>query len=539
VIRAAVLALLLTVAVWFGGLPAVFAAVIAFPSSGNSAADKINEDLADFVGGFYDDPLGFVENCYPWGVEGTALADETGPDTWQREALEEIGRQVRARAFDGSTAVDPNRIVVSSGHGIGKSTLQAWLVDWIMSTRPACRGTITANTSTQLDTKTWAAIVHWTKLCITAPWFEVNTARMYFKGQRENWFCAPQSCKEENSEAFAGQHAKASTSFYIIDEGSAVPDKIYEVAEGGLTDGEPMIFVFGNPTRNTGAFYRAAFGSDRNRWIVYIIDSRNSKFTNKKWIADLLASDYCSGNPDSDVFRVRVRGLPPAASDLQFIDSKSVTEAQAREVLTLSDDPLVCGFDVARGGADNCVFWFRRGPDARSIKRIVIPGDQARDTMRLATVATEVLTKEYEVGPGKTAKVAKLFIDATGGSVGGPLYDRLVQLGYGEQCVEVQFGSESPDEHYANMRAYMWGKMRDWLKRGAIPNDPRLETDLTGPHYGHDKRDRLLLESKEHMKNRGVDSPDLGDGLALTFAYPVSPAAAKAPKPYRPRSTWG
>lgn len=198
----------------------------------------------------------------------------------------------------------PIRVAVSSGHGIGKSTLQAWVVDWITSTRPYCRGTVTANTSTQLDTKTWAAILYWKKLSITAPWFEINSQRLYFKGCRESWFVAPQSCKEENSEAFAGQHAANSTSFYVFDEDSAVPDKIHEVAQGGLTDGEPMWFLFGNPTRSSGAFFRACFGADKHRWKVFTIDSRASRFTNKAQIAEWVA-DY---GEDSDFVRVRVRG---------------------------------------------------------------------------------------------------------------------------------------------------------------------------------------------------------------------------------------
>jgi hypothetical protein len=489
----------------------------------NSEAKQINDRLAAEVAEFNTDPLGFVLHCYPWGQPGTPLADFDGPDAWQREALEEIGRQVRARAFNGRDAVDPIRLLVSSGHGIGKSTLQAWLVNWIMSTRPGCRGTVTANTATQLDTKTWAAIQYWTKLCLTAHWFECNTQRLYFKGQRESWFCSPQSCKEENSEAFAGQHAATSTSLYIIDEGSAVPDKIYEVAEGGLTDGEPMIFVFGNPTRNTGAFHRAAFGADRNRWIVYCIDSRTSKFTNKKWIAELLESFYCSGDEDSDVFRVRVRGLPPRASDLQFIDGESVTAAQARAVDTLEDDPLVCGLDVARGGMDANVFAFRLGLDARSLPMIKIPGTKTRDTTVLIAAACEVLDKEYRCGDGKLRQVSMLFIDGTG--IGGPIYDRLVQLGYGSRVMEVQFGAEAPEathgQKFANMRGWIWGKCRDWLKRGAIPKDEQLAIELTAPDYTHDKRDRILLESKEHMKARGVASPDAADALCLTFSAPI------------------
>jgi hypothetical protein len=55
---------------------------------------------------------------------------------------------------------------------------------------------------------------------------------MYYRNTRDGWFVSAQSCKEEDSEAFAGQHAADSTSFYIFDEASGVPDKIFEVAEG-------------------------------------------------------------------------------------------------------------------------------------------------------------------------------------------------------------------------------------------------------------------------------------------------------------------
>ena len=67
----------------------------------------------------------------------------------------------------------------------------------------------------------------------------------------------------------------------------------------------------------------------------------------------------------------------------------------------------------------------------------------------------------------------------------------------------------------------MWAQMRDWLKRGAIDKSPELEIDLVGPGYTHDKKDRVLLESKEQMKKRGLASPDEGDSLALTFSMPV------------------
>jgi hypothetical protein len=164
-----------------------------------------------------------------------------------------------------------------------------------MSTRPRAKGTVTANTFTQLDTKTWAAIQTWARLLINRHWFTITGDSMYFRGQKDTWRVTAQSSKEENSESFAGQHAFDSTSFYIFDEASAVPDKIWEVAEGGLTDGEPFFLACGNPTRNTGRFHRITFGSERERWTRFSVDSRTSKFTNKQQIAEWIADYVSSG----------------------------------------------------------------------------------------------------------------------------------------------------------------------------------------------------------------------------------------------------
>lgn len=467
-------------------------------------AHEIGALVADCVA----DPLRFVRGCYPWGEPGP-LQEHGGPDTWQTGFLKELGQEVRRNKFNGVVAVPPVRRTVSSGHGIGKSTIVGWLVDWLMSTRPFCRGTVTANTFTQLDTKTWAAIQTWSRLMLNADWFAVTSTRMYHKGHRESWFCAPQSSKEENSEAFAGQHAADSSSWYIFDEASAIPPKIWEVAEGGLTDGEPFLFAFGNPTRNTGKFHEVTFGRLRDRWHPTIVDSRDSRFTNKAQIAEWI-QDY---GEDSDFVRVRVRGLPPAASDLQFIGLDLVTAAQKRPPVFFPDDALIAGLDVARGGSDRCVIRFRRGFDARSIPPLSIPGEQARDSMRVVTWAADVLGRSFG---GR--KVAMLFVDGTG--IGGPIADRLKQLGH-QNIVEVQFGGYSPDPKLANMRSFMWARLRDWLSKGAIDTSAQLETDLTAPGYKHDRSDRVVLESKEDMQKRGMSSPDEADALALTFAAPV------------------
>lgn len=121
-----------------------------------------------------------------------------------------------------------------------------------------------------------------------------------------------------------------------------------------------------------------------------------------------------------------------------------------------------------------------------------------------------------------------VFID--GGGVGGGVIDRLRQLRV--PCIEVQFGAKSDNNfgatesniYYANKRAEMWGHLKEWLKGGAVIDEPQIVNELTGPEYGfvqREGREAILLESKESMKKRGVSSPDLADALALTFAYPV------------------
>jgi hypothetical protein len=76
----------------------------------------------------------------------------------------------------------------------------------------------------------------------------------------------------------------------------------------------------------------------------------------------------------------------------------------------------------------------------------------------------------------------------------------------------------------ADKRAGMWGNLGDWLRAGgALPDDPELRADLTGLEYGYDGKGAIQLEKKEDLKKRGLASPDAGDALALTFAFPVRP----------------
>lgn len=492
-------------------------------------ARNFEEELHDWCAEMYADPLGWVRGAFPWGESGGPLFAYSEPDTWQCEFLAWLGDELKARNFDGVHAAMPIRAAVSSGHGIGKGALTGMLVSFIMSTRRDAKGVITANTGPQLQDKTWPAITTWARRGITSHWFEINTSILYRKGFRDSWKCSPQTCDPDNSESFAGQHNAASTSFYVNDEDSNVPDVIHEVQEGGLTDGEPMQFLFGNPTRRRGAFHDIVFGGGGKRWKTWVIDARNCRFPNKALIAEQL-EDW---GEDSDRFRVRVRGLPPSAEDAQFIDAERVLQAQKREVAVLDDEPLVAGCDLAWGGKDSNVIRFRRGRDGRSIPAIRIAGELTRDPSVLTNRLADILGQKYN-----GQKVAMLFLDSAG--IAGAIGSRLRDLGH-TNVREINFGADSPNNKYRYMRDFIWSQMKDWLLIGAIDKSPRLENDLTAPGLRDDLQQRVWLESKKEMRRRDIPSPDEGDALALTFAQKVAPLQRPAPglAPPPRLSAWG
>jgi hypothetical protein len=464
------------------------------------------EQIAKVISDTYDDPFAHVMLSYPWG--SGSLRGREGPQGWQEDFLRDIAREVVKRCFDGVQAAEALMYSTSSGHGIGKSALVAWLIRWILDTRPFSKGVVTANTGEQLRTKTWAELAKWHGLGLTKHWWHLNSSASSMNIShvlyREQWRCDAQTCREENSEAFAGLHAANSTPFYIFDEASGVPDKIFEVREGGLTDGEPMVFDFGNPTRNSGRFHQNMVGRFKSMYKRRFIDSRDVEQTNKA-LFDKWAKLY---GEDSDFFRVRVKGLFPVSGTLQFIPMNLYDDNVERDVYVSPHDPIIIGVDVARFGDDRSVIWTRQGRDAES------HGYQIFREIDTMTFAAKVAEKIEELRPDA------VFVD--GGGVGGGVVDRLRQLGH--DIMEINFGSSATDSKYRLMRDQMWGNMREALQEGVrLPDDEDLRVDLTGVEYGYTLKNQISLEAKDDMKKRGLESPDLADALALTYALPVGP----------------
>ena len=52
--------------------------------------------LTDTIARYRFDALGYVNFAFPWGQAGTSLADESGPEPWQRDVLEKLGQGLMA-----------------------------------------------------------------------------------------------------------------------------------------------------------------------------------------------------------------------------------------------------------------------------------------------------------------------------------------------------------------------------------------------------------------------------------------------------------
>lgn len=480
------------------------------------------EEFAEALVRYSDDPYAFAMWAFPWGVPGTTLEHETGPDKWQREELEAIGEHIRECRR--TKVYRPYRGATASGHGIGKSAQTSIIIVWAEVTSVDTRGVVTANSDTQLRTKTWAELAKWWDLfCSEHPIakeiFELTATGIRCREREMTWRIDAIPNNPRNPAAFAGAHNAGKRLLVIVDEASEIEDPIWDTVEGAMTDADTEIIylIYGNPTKNIGRFKEMVVGRLRHQWRSRQIDSRNVKRTNK---AELQAMVDAWGE-DSDFVRVRVRGVFPRVGSMQLIPSDLVAEARKRVPVRVPSAPLVAGLDVARFGDDASVLQARQGLDAQTIP---MKTWREVDTMTLAgDVAAWCL--EY--------KPDALFVDI--GGIGAGVYDRLQQLGipnvmpvnFGGKGGRVQMNAIEADA--ANKSASMWVGMREWLRTGGcIADDNELEQDLTGREYGYTANGAIMLEKKEAMKKRGLSSPDKGDALALTFAFPVAPKQVAA-----------
>ena len=462
------------------------------PVGVSAGAVSVDEELARWCEEYADDPGAFDRVMYDWG-EGQLRGWEP-QDWWHKEVDDAISAYLRG------PETMPLCIAVASGHGAAKTSYVARRIHWFMSCRGHPQVVCTANTESQLITKSWRELAKWHKLSANRHWFDWTATSYYLKAHPETWKAHAIPWSENNTEAFAGTHEE--NVLVVFDEASKISDKIWEVTDGVFTTKKNIWLVFGNGTRNVGRFYDCFNKLKGKPWLTWQVDSRTCKAANKPYL-ERLVEQY--GGEDTDQARVRVRGLFPRTATRQLISTEAVERCQGHQTEGWEMQPKLMGVDIARFGENSSTICVRQGRRVSEIE--VLP---KMDLMETARHVAEAIRRERPL---------QVFVDGSG--IGAGVVDRLRQLNF--SVVDVNGGNSSLNPRFLNKRAEIWWAMKEFIEGLCeLPKDDKLKLELTCLEYDFTDKGRIRLDRKTDIMEQYGFSPDRADALALTFSYPVA-----------------
>lgn len=362
--------------------------------------------------------------------------------------------------------------------------------------------------------------------------------------QYEEWFLTGFKADDSATEAWSGFHAV--NTMFAVTEASGVSEIIYNAIEGNLQGNSRLLIVF-NPNITTGYAARAMKSERFSKFRLSSLNAENvvSKKevipgqVNYEWVKDkvetwcspIQSRDFDEGQGDfkwenrlyrpNDLFRVKVLGMFPKVAEDVLIPYEWVEIANERWK-KLEDENFIpvkscrLGVDVAGMGRDDSVLCPRYG---NYIPKFEVHQSAGRaDHMHVVGMVTQYVKN----------KETKAFVDTIGEGAG--VFSRLEELNYTNvySCKFSEGASGLNDitgqYTFANMRAYLFWAIRDWLnpKNGfgaAIPPCDKLMEELTEIHWKFQSNGSIIIEAKDKIKERIKRSPDWGDALANTF-YP-------------------
>jgi hypothetical protein len=161
-------------------------------------------------------------------------------------------------------------------------------------------------------------------------WFVFTTTSLYSSdaAHAKEWRADLIPWSEHNTEAFQGLHNQGKRLCLIFDEASAIQDKVWDVAEGALTDsttrrssGSRSGTRRATPAASASVSGSSSTAGGTTRSTRATVEGVNHTQI-QKWV-----DDY---GEDSDFVKVRVRGMFPSAAARQFIDESWSTRPTAK-----------------------------------------------------------------------------------------------------------------------------------------------------------------------------------------------------------------
>ena len=455
---------------------------------------------------WHGDPVAFVRAMF--GAE---------PDAWQEQVL---------RAIHWNEVNGGQRVAMKACKGPGKSTVEAWAIWWFLYTRPQSNVIALSITGDNLKDGLWKELAKWYEREPAAALreaFEVLGERITHRQHPKTWWCsarqfAKTADKEQQAATIAGLHADHV--MVVLDEVADYPPGVMPAAEAifSVEGAEARLVCAGNPTRQAGPLWDIETRFAQRWWRISITgrpgDPTRAPRISEKW-AQQQIDDFGIDNP---YVKTNVLGEFPDVASNKLLGPEDVVRAEKRGARPewIRDEPVIFGVDVARMGGARSVLYKRQG---RMVWRPEVWRGLKTDEL-VDRIAALIVKHDPDA----------VFIDM--GSFGAAIVDGLHRLGY-DQVIGIDFAGKASRPMFHNKRAEMWWTMSHAVEKWLClpPANGVLAGELVAPEFEYREiqgRTQFILESKEDLVARGVESPDEADALALTFARPVQKRARSA-----------
>lgn len=396
------------------------------------------------------------------------------------------------------------RIGVRSGHGVGKTTVLAWIITHHLLCRFPQKTVATAPTSKQLFDALAAECKTWVKRLPQhlRERIDIKSEGLELIAAPSESFVSFRTSSIEKPEALAGVHSE--WVLLIGDEASGIPEAIFEASIGSMSGANAVTILAGNPVRTSGLFFDV-FHKLRGLWETVHISCLDSPRVDADFVEDVRRR-Y---GERSNQYRVRVLGEFPLGDDDTVIPFELVEASLHRDVKPHEVQPI-WGLDCARFGRDRSALARRKG----NVLQRKVEAWHGLDTMELAGRIHAIWRDTPDVD-----RPSEICVDAIG--IGSGVADRLRELGLPARAVNV---SESPSlgEMYANLRSELWFNARDWFQSRDcnLAEDQNLAGELVVPKFKFRSTGKRQVEGKDDIRKRmiGGMSTDLADAFMLTFA---------------------
>jgi hypothetical protein len=487
----------------------------------NSRARDLSSNLSLYLSYWAENPVAFVIQAFQGHKYGY-------PCQWQADALNNLR--------------DYKKVAIASGHGVGKSRLLSWAAWWMLicKKKPGfpLKIPVTGPSGSNLEDILWAelGLVRGHLHPFLASMFCQQNDKLYCIDERDEerdpWFARLRTSRQENPSALQGFHGDPS--LYVIDEFSGVPDNVFEVARGAMSDENSYAIMCGNPVRLSGYGYEM-FHAESTVWKTMYVnceDNLTTAMQHYSWVGldgeinwietkGRVSAEYVAGMRDeygerSPTYKARVLGQFPTTEDDVVVPQDLVTASKARDPWTAGPWFRAWGVDVADRGRDESTLCKRWGPQVEDIL-----GRHSMDTDDIV----DWVAGEYDDAVAHGVAPRWICVDAIG--VGAGVYSGLMRRKI--PVIPVYSGDASPNTKGSGtqcrrLRDWLWWQARLWFQhkkpvlRGEGKSWGKLRQELAMPMYAPGATGKIEVEDKKSIrKRRKGKSTDYADALVMTF----------------------